>query len=418
MIRKLIAAALLASTASVGAAQTSATPAPAPAAPMTAAAAATDPARLAAARRFIDAALPDTLIQQALVAGMRSAAEQQRGNTEAARRDPHHAERARLELRVVEEETARILRDVEPGLRGLFADFYARSLTAAELEEGTAFYASPAGRRFGEGALNVVIDPEYEKSMKALDPLFAAVMTGVERRYLAATAGLPPIPGLPTPPAAAASAPPAAVATPAIALPPRPGAPADPARMAAARRALDALWPSELFRRELNLLPAIETLIAIRAGDFGVPIPPGIGVNPNATLAEIGSGFDPHLRQRLPVLTRFAGSEMARLTTAMEPGWKLLTADAYAREFTVAELDEVTRFFSSAAGRRFAVESYRMFEDPQLIRGIVMMLPRVAMQFPAMNQRVAQATAHLPPVPAEPAPAPPGSERRRNRPRN
>jgi hypothetical protein len=189
--------------------------------------------------------------------------------------------------------------------------------------------------------------------------------------------------------------------------------------MAAARRALDALWPSELFRRELNLLPAIETLIAIRAGDFGVPIPPGVGVNPNATLAEIGSGFDPHLRQRLPVLTRFAGSEFTRLMAAMEPGWKMLTADAYAREFTAAELDGVAGFFSSPAGRRFATESFRVLEDPQVVRSFVMMVPRIAMQFPAVTQRVARETAHLPAPPPETTTTPvPRVEAPRKRPRN
>jgi hypothetical protein len=100
----------------------------------------------------------------------------------------------------------------------------------------------------------------------------------------------------------------------------------------------------------------------------------------------------------------------------MEPGWKMLTADAYAREFTAAELDGVARFYSSAAGRRFAAESFRAMEDPEVVRSLVMMIPRFAMQIPAMTQRVSQATAHLPPVPPEPAarPAPTPPPRRRN----
>jgi hypothetical protein len=420
MIRKFIAAALLASTASVGAAQTGAAQTPTAAAPPAAAAAVSaDPARLAAARRLVDAALPRDMIEQAMLAGIRSAAEQQRDNAEAARRDPHHAERTRIEQRVMEEETARLVRDIDPNIRAIFADFYARALSAAELGETADFYTSPLGRRFSEGALKAAMSPEYQQSMEALNPTLAGAMAGVEQRFAAAMASLPPIPGMPAPPAGARTAPPAAAAPPPpFALPRRSGPPVDPARAAAASRALDALWPAELFRRDFNLLPAVETLIAIRVGDFGLPIPPNAGINPNATLAEIGGGFDPHLRQRLPVLTRFAGSEFTRLMTAMEPGWKMLTADAYAREFTAAELDGVAGFFSGPAGRRFAAESFRAMEDPEVVRSLVMMIPRFAMQIPAMTQRMTQATAHLPAPPAAPAPPAPRGETRRNRGRN
>ncbi|HEX8193690.1 MAG TPA: DUF2059 domain-containing protein [Allosphingosinicella sp.] len=418
MIRKLIAAALLASTASVAAAQSG--PAPtqtqAPAATnYVPAAAPTDPARLAAARRLVDAALPSSLIEQAMLAGIRAGAEQQRGNTAASARDPHRAERARIEQRVMEEETTRIVRDLDPNMRAIFADFYARALSAGELEAVADFYSSPAGRRFSEGALNAALDPEYQRSMEALNPVFAAAAAGADRRFGAAMAGLPPIPGMPAPPAAGAAPAAADVAPPAIALPRRSGPSVDGARAAAAARALDALWPSELFRRTYNLLPAVETLMSIRVGDFGIPVPPSAGIDPNSTLAEIGSGFDPHLRQRLPVLTRFAASEFARLMTAMEPGWKSLTADAYARQFTAAELDAVTAFYSGAAGQRFAAESFKAMEDPQLVRSIVMMVPRLAMQIPVMTQRLQQATAHLPPPQPETAPPAPRPERRRGR---
>jgi hypothetical protein len=58
-------------------------------------------------------------------------------------------------------------------------------------------------------------------------------------------------------------------------------------------------------------------------------------------------------------------------------------------------------------------------EDPEVVRSLVMMIPRFAMQIPAMTQRVTQATAHLPAPPAEPATVPvPRVEPPRSRPRN
>jgi hypothetical protein len=406
MIRKTIVAALLVTAAPL-AAQGASAPAPAAQPGSAPAAAAADPARLAAARRLFDQAIPAELVQQIVQASVRASYEARRNDAEAARRDPHHAERIRLEERVAGEEAMRILRDADSGMRQIFVESFARGFSAADLDELGRFYSSPAGRRLASGSIAIVSRPEYHRAMQALDPLLERTTAGAEQRFVAAMAHLPPIPGMPSPEALAAAGaaraanPAPAAPAPATRAPAR--APADPARLAAARRAIDLLWPSETFRHQFNFQPAAETLAAMRVGDFGVPIPPSAGVNPNATLYDIAGNFDPHFRQRLPVLTRFFGAEMARLTTAMEPEWKRIMAEEYAREFTVAEMDEVSRFAATPAGRRFAIDGLKLVEDPRFVRDLVMMIPRIAMQFPTVDQRIRQATAHLPPVPPEPA---------------
>jgi hypothetical protein len=158
----------------------------------------------------------------------------------------------------------------------------------------------------------------------------------------------------------------------------------------------EAIWPAGLFERPLDLVPALDTVAAMRVGDFGVPIPPQAQIDPNATLAALATGFDPHFSRRLPVLARFGAGEIARVGTAIAPEWKRIAANFYAREFTVAELDGMTGFFGSPAGRRLNVGTYQAIEDPALVRGIALLLPRLALQIPAAMQRVEQATAHLP----------------------
>jgi hypothetical protein len=403
MIRKTLFVALLASSASLASAQAApATGAPAAAPAVQAPAAAPDPARLAAARQFVDAVLPSGMIEEAMVAGFRAAAREELAKPESQRRDPHLAERIRISEPIVIAEARRILADLDPGARAVMADFYARNLSVEELREGTGFFASPIGRRFYQGIMSLALSEEYNRSMAALGPHAEAAMVGVEQRWAAVASQMPPIPGMPP-----IKAPPAGAAPPAPVVPPAAAGPAgpqvDPARLAAARRMLDAMWPSEVTSRPLNLLPTIEMLISIRFGDFGVPIPPQAGISANSTAAEMATAFDPHFRSRLPILTRFAGSEFARLLGAIEPGWKRISAPFYAREFSAAELDGMTRFFVSPAGRRFGEVSYRAYEDPTLVRGLVMLLPRLALQLPAAMQRVEQATAHLP-QPAPPAP--------------
>ncbi|HEX8365008.1 MAG TPA: DUF2059 domain-containing protein [Allosphingosinicella sp.] len=408
MIRKTIMTALLASSASLAAAQQPPATVPAPVAvqtvPAAAEPAAPDAARLAAARRLVDEALPQSLLERAIDAGVQHAAAQESRDPEEARRDPHLAERTRITARVVGEEANRILREIDPNLRSLLADFYARRLSLAELEEGARFYASPIGRRFYEGAINVALSPEYDQAMRALTPQMERAMEGADQRYLAATADLPPFPGETRPPAGS-TPPPAPPAPPraAPAVPPLPAA--DPARLAAGNRMAEAVWPTGLFDQPLNLEPALNAVLAMRVGDFGIPLPPQAQVDPNATLAAIASAFDPHFSRRLPVIARFAAGEMARMGTAIEPDWKRIAAVFYAREFTVAELDAMAGFFSSPAGRRLNLETYRAFEDPALVRGLVQLLPRIAVQIPAVSQRIERATAHLP----RPSP-PPGAD--------
>jgi hypothetical protein len=415
MIRKIITAALLASSASVAAAQEA--PAtvqppvveiqPVPAAPAAAPAPAVDPARLAAARSFVDAALPQSLIERAIALGVHQAAEEHRRDPAEIRRDPNLAERSRIMERVISEEMGRILRDIDPGMRSVVSDFYARRLSQADLEEGARFYGGPMGRRFYEGAINMALSPEYEQAMQSLAPHVQGALAGADQRYAAATADLAPFPGERRPAAgASSSAPPAPRAAPAA-----PALPAvDPDRLAAGRRLAEALWPPEMFREPFNLVPMLETVMAMRVGDLGVPIPPQWQIDPNATFGEIATTYDPQFSRRVPVLARFGAGEIARVGTAIEPEWKRIAAVFYAREFSVAELEAMAGFFASPAGRRITVESYRAIEDSALVRGTIQLLPRVALQLPAAFQRVEQATAHLPP------PAAPGSGNgRRNR---
>lgn len=406
MIRKTFFAALLASSASFAAAQPApsagaqATTTPTVAAPA-APAAAPDPARLAAARQFVDAMLPSGIVERALIEGFRAGMRDELADPENRRRDPHLAERLRLAEPIVIAEGRRILADVDPNARAVLADFYARRMSAAELAESAGFFASPTGRRFYEGVFNIGVSEDYNRAMQALVQALTPAMAGIEQRFAEVAAQMPPIPGMPTPPAAARTAPPAASPPAAVPLPAAPAV--DQARLASARRMLDAMWPSSLSARPLNLLPTIEMLTSIRLGDFGIPIPPQTRISPDSTAADLATTFDPHFRSRLPVLTRFAASELARAMTAMEPVWKQISAPYYAREFTVAELDAMTRFFQTPAGRSVMEQSYRAYEDPALVRGLVMLVPRIVLQLPAAMQRVEQATAHLPrPTPPVP----------------
>jgi hypothetical protein len=204
-----------------------------------------------------------------------------------------------------------------------------------------------------------------------------------------------------------------------MAIPPRPAPPssaqgtADPERLAAARRAAAAVWPAEFFQQRLDVVPVVDTLLALRIRELGIPLPESLGINPDDTFGALVIREDPHFRERMRIGLGVAGEEVMRTGAAIRPELIRILGDLYARRFTLTELSDIERFFGSPAGRRFTLQTLPMFQDPALWRGFVLLLPRVAMQVPALIQRVSAATAHLPPPPPRLETPPSGGQRQR-----
>jgi hypothetical protein len=194
--------------------------------------------------------------------------------------------------------------------------------------------------------------------------------------------------------------------------------PVEPARLAAAQRVGDLVYPSGALQQAWNMSPMLQTMMGMRIADFGLPFPPPGGAPADATIGQMATQHDPHFAERVRIYGQVVAEETARIFTMVEPDFRRLMATVYARRFTVPELEEIGRFYATPAGRRYAGEALTLMQDPEFIRGLMLMMPRVAMQMPAVVQRVTAATAHLPPPNIDP-PAPPAEEgQRRRRPRN
>lgn len=409
--RMLAAAALAASTPLL------AQPPTPPAAPPASARAAEaiDPARLAAAERMVDAAMPRDWLATAFAGQAEEEAEraatQAAQDAEAIARDPHHVERTRLTERASAAEMAKIFAELEPELRSMFARAFARHMGAVELERTAAFYASPIGQRLLEQSLAMSTSAEEtERMVQALQPALIALLPGLDQRLAAATAHLPPPwkitagPGAPlSDELTAAMA--AAGAASLAASPPAEGSAPDPAKVAAARRVLDLLWPADYFKGPVPLQTVVDGLLAMRVAEFGVSLPPQARVSPDATVGEALVAQDPNLMEVVRAFTRFAGEEMGRALVAIEPPLKRYYSEAYARYFNLDELGQLGSFYASPAGQQLAAASFELLRDPELIADGVRLLPRFISAGPAMAQRVAAATAHLPPPPPPPAEA-------------
>lgn len=395
-----------------------------------------DAARVAAAERLVSAIYPEELLSRAAADAVRQywpgwAAARGTSNP----RDPYYAERLRTADAAATTETARLVRNLLPEVRGLMARFYAERMSAAELDQAAGFYSSPIGRRFITGSIQLSRHTDALRNYRPQpDAQLIAGMLVMGAKIEGATRHLqpPPPPRPPAPPVSVEperrqraerpqrrermrrprEAPPEIeMAVPETtdrppAPPPPPPAPADPARLAAANRAAELILPTDAFSQRLPLQELAATLFAIPVSSAGpVPLPPGVG--PHATLGEVAEMHMPHAREMVRIATGIMAEDLPRLLPLAAPIARGAMAELYAREFTVAELDQIGAFYASPAGQALARQSLTAMVDPPLIRGSLLMMPRILPEVYTALVRIGQSTANLPAPPAPPAPAAP-----------
>jgi hypothetical protein len=349
--------------------------------------------------------------------------------SQAASGDPHYEERTRLFARALVRELVRIGGDVGPDFRRAFAGVLARRMSLADIETGSAFYASPAGARFARGVFSAAMRPANLRALAVLsaweDRQFARMGERVAQRIAAATAHLSSS-GEEGDGVGRATPRPSPVAVPDEGEPPPApvieGPPADPARLAAAQRVVTRMWPVGWERELFVFEPLVDTLLPMRIREFGVPLPAEARVNPESTLRELFDAGDPHFDERVSIAARIISDEFAGVMARSHPQRIRLIADAYAREFTAGELESAATFLESPPGRNLIGASIQILQDRTFVRESVLLIPRVVAQLPAVVYEMTAATAHLPPPPVPEMPQleipfEPSEGKRRRRPR-
>lgn len=115
-----------------------------------------------------------------------------------------------------------------------------------------------------------------------------------------------------------------------------------------------------------------------------------------AEAAEIAGLLDPAWKQRRELEGAAVQRAMTAAMSAMEPGMRKGLSEAYAANFTAAELSDIDRFFATPSGAAFARKSYALASDPRLMAAGMDGLPAMMGQMKAMEEEVRTATARLP----------------------
>ena len=196
-----------------------------------------------------------------------------------------------------------------------------------------------------------------------------------------------------------------AFAAPAIAqTAPATAAAADPARLAAAEKAVASLVPEGIYMKMMrNQFPRMmDAMMAQMMGqtpnEMGMP---EAGADGDKPMRETAAKADPHFEERMRIMTRVMGEEMGTVFEKIEPRFRTGLSRAFARKFTIEQLDAQNAFFATPAGKAFANEYLTTFMDPEVMQEMMAAMPEMMKAMPAIMAKVEKATAQLP-APPEP----------------
>jgi hypothetical protein len=140
-------------------------------------------------------------------------------------------------------------------------------------------------------------------------------------------------------------------------------APVDPARLQAATATVDHIFPAGTYAKIMNgtmdtiVRQSVDSMTALPMRDLvGLA-----GLKPEeaakvgkGTMAEVMAILDPGLPPAHRSFHAVMRDEMTTMMTQFEPDMRAGLAEAYARRFSAAQLDEMNRFFATPTGSEYA----------------------------------------------------------------
>lgn len=186
----------------------------------------------------------------------------------------------------------------------------------------------------------------------------------------------------------------------------QPAAAPDPARLAVARELADKLIPQGMYQRMMgeNFNRMMESMVGsaaeIPVRDFakmGGMTEADVAALGQTTLREVMEIYDPYWKERQQRMMRSMMGEMGKLMSTLEPKVRVALARAYAREYTLPELQDLQRFFATPAGSHYARSSMELMMGPDMAQGMAEAMPEIMKQMPALMQAAQAGTKDLPP---------------------
>jgi len=149
---------------------------------------------------------------------------------------------------------------------------------------------------------------------------------------------------------------------------------ADSAELKEARRVVARLMPPGFYKTLLgssmapiidNIGDTMKQLPLKRLAQIGGLSEADAAKLDQVDLAKVMAVYDPYWEDRTKRAMHAMLGAMADFFTTIEPEMREAVAHAYANHFTLAELEEIDRFFATPSGGKFAAQSMTIMTDPR-----------------------------------------------------
>ena len=176
-------------------------------------------------------------------------------------------------------------------------------------------------------------------------------------------------------------------------------------RLPAAERVVAQVFPRGTYRKMMDasmqpMMDAItESMMAMPMAKIAAMT--GISSDEMAKLGDASIGelmaiIDPAFEERLAILSRVTVAATTELMDEIEPSYREGLMRAYAVRFTEAELADISAFFATETGRKYAPESILLFTDPQVMSVMGEMMPAMMERMPALTKQMTAEMESLP----------------------
>ncbi len=170
-----------------------------------------------------------------------------------------------------------------------------------------------------------------------------------------------------------------------------------PERLALSRVTVQGLFPDGTYGQLMDgMLGGIaDRVLDMSEADFGAKGKDGKPAS-KATLREAALKDDPHFEERMRIMEKVIGEEMAKIARIVEPKLREGLARSMARRFEAKQLTDINAFLATDSGRAFGKESMAMWVDADVMRAMVASFPEIITVMPDAMKRLEAETAHLP----------------------
>ena len=108
--------------------------------------------------------------------------------------------------------------------------------------------------------------------------------------------------------------------------------------------------------------------------------------------------FDPQMQERTDKTTELTVNMITGMFDAMEPFYREALSKSLAVRFEDAEMAEVLEFFGTPTGEKYALSSFMVHYDPQMMGVMEQMGPAMLAAFPEMMEGFAELEENYPPA--------------------